>query len=85
MSAITKPCLTFADAIDPTQLVPVEAIQTMDDWDTPALSNPLKAAETGLIFTLIPPYTQPIKVLFSNSTDRDAAKTAALAAISTAV
>ena len=85
MSAITKPCLTFADAIDTTQIVPVEAIQTMEAWDIPAMETPFKQAETGIIFNMIAPYTQPIIVLFSNSTDRDSALTAAATAISTAV
>lgn len=85
MSAITKPCLTFTDAIDPNQLVPVEAIQTMEAWDIPAMGTPLRQAEIGIIFNMIAPYTQPIIVLFSNSTDRDSALAAAAPAISTAV
>lgn len=85
MSAITKPCLNFTNAIDTSILIPVEQIQTMEAWDTPALSEPLTAAQTGILVTLVPPYTSPIKVLFADSTDRDNALTDALAAISAAV
>jgi len=85
MSALTKPFINFTNAIDSNIIVPVEQVQSIEKIDVDAMSNPSTPAKIGILFTMVPPYTQPIEVLFADSADRDDAFDAFIAATSTAV
>lgn len=90
MSALTKPFVTFTNAItaDQNVFVPAEMVQSAEKLNITAIPNqPASAAEYLIVFTSPNPnaHTKEIKIRFADESTRNTSFTNLKTALATAI